>query len=377
MEENKRYKVLLVEDEENIATLFKYNLKKSGFECEVACNGIEGLDKVTKFHPDIIISDIMMPEMDGLEFRKVLIENPNYNQIPFVFLTAKGEEEDILGGYELDIEDYIIKTSSPKVVLAKLTAILKSKQKEREKTVGEVQQAADNLGTKVVPDEFLSINGFEVKHFHRTFDNIPGGDFIDYMALNEDTGVVVLGDVMGKKWKAWYFAVAYAGYVRSAVRFALKSETTLSPADILTKVNESVHNDERIAEVFITLSVLVLNNKNKTVTYSGAGDLPILLKSDNVKLIESQGLLLGFDANAKYKDNVVQLNPGDEIILFTDGLIESRNPSGELYGNERLIKSASEATKNDDLLEFIKTDFNTFTNSVYEDDLSLISIKAV
>ncbi|MBZ0178181.1 MAG: fused response regulator/phosphatase [Melioribacteraceae bacterium] len=377
MEENKRYKVLLVEDEENIATLFKYNLKKSGFECEVACNGIEGLDKVAKFNPDIIISDIMMPEMDGLEFRKILIENPNFNQIPFVFLTAKGEEEDILGGYELDIEDYIIKTSSPKVVLAKLTAILKSKQKEREKTVGEVQQAADDLGAKVVPEEFLKINGFDVKHFHRSFDNIPGGDFIDYMALNEDTGVVVLGDVMGKKWKAWYFAVAYAGYVRSAVRFALKSETTVSPAEILAKVNESVHNDERIAEVFITLSVLVLDNKNKTVTYAGAGDLPILLKSNEVKLIESHGLLLGFDANAKYKDNLVKLNSGEEIILFTDGLIESRNPSGELYGNERLIDAASRAEKSDDLLEFIKSDFNSFTNNVYEDDFSLISIKAV
>ncbi len=377
MEDNKRYKVLLVEDEENISTLFKYNLKKSGFECEVAANGIEGLDKVAKFNPDIIISDIMMPEMDGLEFRKILIENPNFNQIPFVFLTAKGEEEDILGGYELDIEDYIIKTSSPKVVLAKLTAILKSKQKEREKTVGEVQQAADNLGAKVVPDEFLKINGFDVKHFHRSFDNIPGGDFIDYMALDKDTGVVVLGDVMGKKWKAWYFAVAYAGYVRSAVRFALKSETNVSPAEILAKVNESVHNDERISEVFITLSVLVLNNINKTVTYAGAGDLPILLKTDGVKLIESHGLLLGFDANAKYQDRLVQLNSGDEIILFTDGLIESRNPSGELYGNERLIDSASRAGKSDDLLEFIKSDFNSFTYNVYEDDFSLISIKAV
>lgn len=377
MEDNKRYKVLLVEDEENIATLFKYNLKKSGFECEVAGNGIEGLDKVAEFNPDIIISDIMMPEMDGLEFRKILIENPNFNQIPFVFLTAKGEEEDILGGYELDIEDYIIKTSSPKVVLAKLTAILKSKQKEREKTVGEVQQAADNLGAKVVPDEFLKINGFDVKHFHRSFDNIPGGDFIDYMALDEDTGVVVLGDVMGKKWKAWYFAVAYAGYVRSAVRFAIKSEATVSPAEILAKVNESVNNDERISEVFITLSVLLLNNKNKTVTYAGAGDLPILLKTDGVKLIESHGLLLGFDANAKYKDNLVQLNSGDEIILFTDGLIESRNPLGELYGNERLIDTASRAERSDDLLEFIKSDFNSFTNNVYEDDFSLISIKAV
>ena len=135
LENGKSATVLLVEDEPNIATLFKYNLKKAGFNCQVASNGSEGYQKAKQIMPDIIVSDIMMPEVDGFEFRKMLLSDPLLKPIPFVFLTAKGEEEDILNGYELDIEDYIIKTASPKVVIAKVNAVIKSKQKKREKAV--------------------------------------------------------------------------------------------------------------------------------------------------------------------------------------------------------------------------------------------------
>jgi len=189
-------KILLVEDEFNIAKLFTYNLTKAGFYCEHANNGREGLAQALKNKPDLIISDVMMPEMDGFEFRKKLLEDEDLKSIPFVFLTAKGAEDDILQGFDLEIEDYIIKTSSPKVVIAKVSAILKSLEKERVKIVDEVQKAADTMGAKVVPDEALSFDGFKIKHWHLPFKNVPGGDFIDYFKIDEDNIVIVLGDVI-------------------------------------------------------------------------------------------------------------------------------------------------------------------------------------
>ena len=143
MSENSQQKILLVEDEPNIAMLFKYNLTKAGYLCETANNGKVGFEKVAEFQPDLIISDIMMPEVDGFEFRKMLLADSELAKIPFIFLTAKGSEEDILNGYDMDIEEYIIKTSSPRIVLAKIAAVLKVKAKEREKAVEEVHQAAD------------------------------------------------------------------------------------------------------------------------------------------------------------------------------------------------------------------------------------------
>ena len=367
--------ILLVEDEFNIAKLFTFNLSKAGFRCEVATNGREGLELAEKIKPDLIISDVMMPEVDGYEFRRRLLENPELKQIPFVFLTAKAEEEDILQGFDLEIEDYIIKTSSPKVVIAKVSAILKSLEKERVKVVDEVQKAADSMGAKVVPDEFPQFEGFQIKHWHMPFKNVPGGDFIDYFKMDEDNIAIILGDVMGKRWGAWYFAVAYAGYVRSAARFVLESSKDFQPSQILQKVNESVFKDERISEVFITLSIIILDKKNKIARYAGAGDLPLVYKSKTVERIVSTGVLLGFSKSGEYEDIEIKLNSGDELFIATDGITEARNQRGELYSEEGLMKFISELNPNEDSLEQMQKEIFAYTGGEMDDDVSVIAVK--
>jgi sigma-B regulation protein RsbU (phosphoserine phosphatase) len=369
--------ILLVEDEFNISKLFSYNLTKAGFHCEVACNGREGMEVAEKIHPDLIISDVMMPEVDGYEFRKRLLEHPDLKQIPFVFLTAKGDEDDILQGFDLEIEDYIIKTSSPKVVIAKVSAILKSLEKERVKVVDEVQKAADSMGAKTVPDEFPVLEGVQIKHWHMPFKNVPGGDFIDYFKMDDDNLAIILGDVMGKRWGAWYFAVAYAGYVRSAARFVLESSNEYSPSHILQKVNESVFKDERISEVFITLSVIIINTKNKIAKYSGAGDLPLIVKSKVVERIISKGVLLGFSKSGEYEDYELKLTSGDELFLVTDGITEARNKAGELYGEERFMKFVGSLNGNEDTIEQIKKEILDYTGGEMDDDISVIAVKVL
>lgn len=374
--ENVKGTILLVEDEFNIAKLFSYNLTKAGFRVEVGTNGQEGFVLAQKIMPDIIISDVMMPVMDGYEFRRNLLKNPELRAIPFVFLTAKGEEDDVLQGYDLEIEDYIIKTASPKIVIAKVSAILKSLERERVKVVDEVQKAADSMGAKVVPDEVPPFSDFSVRHWHQPYKNIPGGDFIDYVKVDEDQMVIVFGDVMGKRWGAWYFAVAYAGYVRSATRFVLESSSAdLQPSEIIKKVNDSVYKDERISEVFVTLTIVVLDRKNKVAKYAGAGDLPLIFKGKEVKTVHSKGLLLGFSNNEEYENIEMPLESGDEIFLFTDGITESRNPEGELYGEARLLEFIKNMPEDKDSLELIRNEIYTFSNNEVEDDISVISIK--
>jgi sigma-B regulation protein RsbU (phosphoserine phosphatase) len=371
--------ILLVEDEFNIAKLFNYNLTKAGFRCEVASNGREGYELAEKIRPDLIISDVMMPEVDGYEFRKLLLENAELKQIPFVFLTAKGEEEDILQGFDLEIEDYIIKTSSPKVVIAKVSAILKSLEKERVKVVDEVQKAADSMGTKVVPEEFPQFEGFQIKHWHMPFKNVPGGDFIDYFKLNDDNIAIIFGDVMGKRWGAWYFAIAYAGYVRSAARFVLESSTDYQPSHILHKVNESVFKDERIAEVFITLSIIILDKKKNTARYSGAGDLPLIFKSKEkvAEKIVSKGVLLGFSKSGEYEDVELKLKSGDELFLVTDGITEARKKNGELYGEEKLMQFIDKLNPDADSLEQLQKEIFDYTGGEMDDDVSVIAVKVL
>ena len=232
-------KILLVDDDKSLGMLFQYNLKKEGFKCEFTQSADEGLKKAKEFKPDLIISDIMMPEKDGFEFRRMILADDSLKGIPFVFLTSKGEEDDILEGYDLGITDYVLKTAGPRVVVAKVSAIVKSLGKERQKAVSELQHAADSMHVKVVPDKTPEFDGFNISQWHQTYKGIPGGDFLDYFTLDEDNLAIILGDVMGKKWGAWYFAFAYAGYVRSAIRVVLQNTKELTPSIILQQIGRA------------------------------------------------------------------------------------------------------------------------------------------
>lgn len=370
-------KILFVDDEPSMAKLFQYNLNKAGYNCTVANNVTEAMQLIKKDVPDIIISDIMMPKIDGFEFRKMVLAEPELKDIPFIFLTAKSTEEDILEGYDLGITDYVVKTAGPKLVVAKVSAIIKSLGNERRKVISELQEATSSLRAKVVPDSYPVFDGFEISHMHIPFKGIPGGDFLDYFELNTDNLVIILGDVMGKKWGAWYFAYAYAGYIRSALRSVMQSRTEFSPSEILQQVNATVYRDTKVSEVFATLSIILLDRQNKVLRYSGAGDIPIIYKksSGEIKSIKSKGLLLGFSEKGNYDDSVIQLSKDDVIVLTTDGIIDSRSKNGESFTERRLFDIIAQTDFNEDLIEVIKKNLDEFTDSEYDDDVSLILIK--
>lgn len=371
-------KILFVDDDPSISRLFKYNLDKAGFDCNIASNVDEALASLKNSVPDIIVSDIMMPKTDGFQFRKILLTDEDYKNIPFIFLTAKGEEKDILDGYDLGITDYVIKTAGPKVVVAKVTAIINSISNERKKIVSELHQAASSLRVKVVPDSAPDIDGFSITQWHVPFKGIPGGDFIDYFRLDDNNFAILLGDVMGKKWGAWYFAFAYAGYVRTSLRGILQNARRFSPAEILSNVNRAVYQDSKISEVFTTLSVIILHPKDGTVSYSGAGDVPLLFlnrKSNRVQQILSKGVLLGFVEKADYKDVEVSMDKDDFLFILTDGVTETRNNKNEMLGEEHLKRIIEEASTVEDPIQEIQRSIRDFSNGIFEDDVSMIIVK--
>jgi len=370
-------KIVLVDDDISLAKLFQYNLNKSGFKCEIASGAEEGFTLARSVMPDVIISDIMMPKIDGFQFRAMVMDDNDLKSVPFIFLTSKGAEDDILKGYDLGIADYVLKTAGPRVVVAKVNATIKSLGKVRQRVVSELQYAADSMKVKVVPDASPSFPGFEIKHWHQTFSGIPGGDFIDYFPLDDDNIAIILGDVMGKKWGAWYFAIAYAGYVRSSIRVALQNASDYTPSVILTKVNQLVYQDAKISEVFTTLSVIILNNKTKTAKYSGAGDLPVIYKNTQAgtaELIQSKGMLLGFSSNGFFEDKEINLNQNDMLVLFTDGIIESRNKDGNALEATGLVALVQNLVLTEDPLSLLKNQISTYTDQKFEDDTSLITI---
>jgi two-component system phosphate regulon response regulator PhoB len=120
-----KHKILVVDDEKDILELINYNLSSRGFEVSLAETGEKAIALAKTVKPDLIVLDLMLPGVDGIDVCRKLKEDQTTNTIPVIMLTAKGEESDIVTGLELGADDYITKPFSPKVLIARIRAVLR------------------------------------------------------------------------------------------------------------------------------------------------------------------------------------------------------------------------------------------------------------
>ncbi|WP_245681261.1 fused response regulator/phosphatase [Arcticibacter eurypsychrophilus] len=324
-------KILLVDDDRFILQLICRALVLKGFICFTANSVKEALEILVDHVPDIILSDYSMPEMNGFEFRKVILTDNKFKNIPFVFFTSFADEDLMQKGLDMQAIDYIDKNTPIALVVSKLNNILDTIRKQHEKSLFEIGAAAEALNLRSVPLESPAINGFKLNFLYQTYEHYPGGDFIDFIAIDENDTFVILGDVMGKKWGAWFFSFNFLSYIRSAIRLCV-FDGNLSPASILNKINRIVCLDPVLGDVLSTLSLLRIDKTTSSVYYAGAGDLPIIFyqKSERItSTIQSNGLLLGIMEDGLYEEDVLKLATGDQLIIVSDGMIDFEESDGK------------------------------------------------
>lgn len=132
MIENQGNRILVVDDEPDIIEFICYNLKKEGFRFESASNGKEALEKIPQFKPDLVLLDVMMPVMDGLEACRLMRHMPEMENAYIVFLTARSEEYSEISGFNAGADDYIAKPIKPQLLMSRLKAILRRKTKDED-----------------------------------------------------------------------------------------------------------------------------------------------------------------------------------------------------------------------------------------------------
>lgn len=123
-------KVLVVDDEEPIQELLKYNLEKTGYDVKTASDGFKAVDIAKKFHPDLVLLDIMMPKMDGVETCRLLREIPELQKTFIVFLTARSEEYSEVAAFDVGADDYINKPIKPRALMSRISALFRRDNKK-------------------------------------------------------------------------------------------------------------------------------------------------------------------------------------------------------------------------------------------------------
>ncbi|MFT5337000.1 MAG: two-component system alkaline phosphatase synthesis response regulator PhoP [Sphingobacteriales bacterium] len=191
-------KVLLVDDDPDILDIVGFNLKKEGFIVESAETGKEALKIVTKFHPDVMVLDVMMPEMDGMELCEELRRMGQFEDTPIAFLTARNEDYSQIAGFEAGADDYIAKPIKPKVLVTRIKALIR----RTSYSPNAQSPAPPNVGIHLDRESFLVFrNGEEINLPKKEFELLelllskPGKVFNREVILNLVWGTdVVVGD---------------------------------------------------------------------------------------------------------------------------------------------------------------------------------------
>ena len=186
-------KILIVDDEKNIVDIIAFNLKKEGYTVITAADGEEGVQKAMEENPDLILLDLMMPKMDGYEVCKKIREKKN---TPIIMLTAKSDERDELRGFDLGIDEYITKPFSPRILVARVEAVLRRTQADADSNVISV----DGIEMDIAAHQ-VKVDGEPIELSYKEFE------LLNYFLQNR--GVALSREkILNNVWNYDYFGDA-------------------------------------------------------------------------------------------------------------------------------------------------------------------------
>jgi len=371
--------LLLVDDDaENIQVV--HSILKDQYKIRVATNGPKALElaKVEPL-PDLILLDVMMPQMDGYEVCSHLKADRRTGDIPIMFLTGKTEVSDETRGFEVGAVDYIHKPFSPPIVTARVRTHLMLR--DAHETIARQLLAinseldmARQIQRSILPQQTPNIPGLEIEARYLPMSSVAG-DFYDFLLIDEQHAGVLIADVSGHGLPA----ALIASMLQTAL--AAQAPHASDPTKILSNLNRALCG--KFQSHYVTAAYLFLDMQKGTVNYGGAAHPPLLLwkaKSRSVEEIVENGLMLGPFPQSTYSSTTFPIEERDRIVLLTDGIIEAKNSSGKEFGEERLrnIVESSHSLRAHEFADAVLSGLSEWSDNAIgpnqSDDITLLAI---
>jgi sigma-B regulation protein RsbU (phosphoserine phosphatase) len=336
-------------------------------------------------HPDLILLDIMMPEMDGFETCRRLKAEPATRDIPVIFLTAMDQTTDEAAGFQVGAADYITKPINPPILEARVRTHLVLKQSmdalqdaykiikiQKDRMEAELNVGRDiQLG--MLPSYEPDRAEFGVAATMQAAREV-GGDFYDYFPIGSQEYAFCVADVSDK-------GVASALFM-SVTKALMKSRCheDSSTASVATWVNNEIAADNDSC-MFITLFIGILDTRTGTLRYTNAGhNAPYVKRADGaLECIDARhGPVIGAADGIAYGEDTLQMSRGDAMLLFTDGVTEAMNEGRELFGESRLeaFLTATRETGVEGLIDGVLSAVRTFADGAEQsDDITLLAFR--
>jgi sigma-B regulation protein RsbU (phosphoserine phosphatase) len=365
--------VLIVDDNEMNRDMLSRRLQRKGYDVTIAHDGDRAMELIRDRRFDLVLLDVMMPGLNGLEVLKILRETHTATDLPIIMATARGESEDIVKALTLGANDYVTKPLDFPVVLARVQTHLALKQaaeqvKQLEQTLAgrnrELEQtnarlekvnlrmsrdlnAAARIQETFLPSEALRVPGLDFAWIYRPCDEL-GGDGLNVIPLGEKRIGLYILDVSGHGVASALLSVTLSRLLSRPpdpssilVRNGTvpnHSEIT-PPAEVADRLNRLFPHEMETGQ-FTTMIYGILDAASGEFRYVSAGHPgPVHLATGaEPVMLESQGLPIGLAEDA-YEERSVRLAAGDRLYLYSDGVSEAMDPTDEQFGYARLLRA--------------------------------------
>ena len=334
----KKYNVLCIDDSKlNRVFISKIltDLNISVFEAE---NGIKGLEMLKERDYDLILLDIVMPEMDGFGFIKEFQKRESKEFLPIILMTGLDDLNSKIKGLSIGADDYLLKPLNEEELIARVFSLLRLKKANSElyqknQLIKRELEAAKKIQQYIIPENFDFIDYPKISGVYLPIEDI-GGDFFDCYKLDDNRSAFLIADVTG------HGIPAALTMTMSKMLFSIYADKYKSSANLMKEINKQLRGT-LLDMQYITAFYLVYDRLSNTLTYSNAGHTrPLFYKSAKNQIIalDSFGWFIGISDDTEYEEKSVTINKGDRLFLYTDGITEAKNRENEDFGEIRLAR---------------------------------------
>ena len=385
-------KVLIAEDEQSTRMRLQRNLEKLGFQPTAAENGAEAWKLFQDGDFPLVLTDWMMPEMDGLELIQKIRSDSQPQFTYVIMLTSKSETSEIVEGMEAGADDFVTKPFDRNELRVRVRA--GQRMVDLERTLSEQNQrmkrdldAAAELQKSLLPSEAPDIDGVSFAWTFRPCDELAG-DILGVFKLDKEHVGFYVADVSGHGVAASLLSVSI-----SRMMSPLPSPSSLlvqevggeqhnriaPPSEVIRELNRRFPMEESGGR-FFSIVYGILNVSTRVLQVASAGHPPVMRVSTDqvVKPLEAEGMLVGVVEDYEYEHCEIQLNAGDRLVAYSDGVVEQQNANDEEFGEQRLIAEIAESQSNplDEIVRSLETDVvNWSKDGRLDDDLSILAVQ--
>jgi sigma-B regulation protein RsbU (phosphoserine phosphatase) len=377
-------RVLLADDQRDVLEALQLLLKRDSFEVETANTPNAIRQALTSRQFDLLVMDLnyATDTTSGQEGLELLTEIRNLDDtLPVVAMTAWGNVELAVEAMRRGVGDFVLKPWDNSHMLSVIRSQVAQGQTQRlsRRLLAEFEEARQNEVTeacevqrRLMPKEFPLLDGYKFSAATRPAHNL-GGDYYDVFYRGGETIGLCIADVSGKGIPAALLMANLQATVQSAAAEGQQ------PSQFAGRVNSAVRRNVS-PERFVTLFYCLLDTYSQRLTYVNAGhNAPILLRaSGQILRLESGGPVLGVFEDVEYQESTVAIEAGDRLVLFTDGISEAANDSGEEFGEERIITSLKKTggLGAEEIRTAILNAVDDFSGGYLEDDATIVALEA-